>query len=132
MCEQWPDSLASHGFRVNSGWVAGSGDTLLAVPDAAVRQPFGAVIEVQLSAVSTQAIPPMLCDLLDLDVGLDADHIGENGHDLRGDDISDSDSVLVFPFQLKATLVGTLTEAQVERRSAFFVAVTQWLAVLQA
>jgi hypothetical protein len=79
----WPDSLAPYGFRVNSGWMAGSGGTLLAVPDAAVFQKLGAVSGQQLSA-------------------------------------------------MKATMVGTLTEAQVERRTAFFVEVTQWLAVIQA
>ena len=45
----WPDALAPHGFRVNSSWTAGSGDTLLAVPDDAVYQAFGAVDAGQLS-----------------------------------------------------------------------------------
>jgi hypothetical protein len=45
----WPDALAPHGFRVNSSWTAGSGDTLLAVPDDAVYQAFGAVADGQLS-----------------------------------------------------------------------------------
>ena len=32
----WPDSLASHGFVVNAGWV-GSGDTKLAIEPASVK-----------------------------------------------------------------------------------------------
>jgi len=51
----WPDCLAPHGFRVNTGWADG-GDTQLAVPDTAIYQ--------RIEAVSVAQLGPMKAELV--------------------------------------------------------------------
>lgn len=53
-----------HGFaRVNSGWTAGTGDTMLAVPDDAVHQIIGPVADSQLSEFkATLVVCPVSVD----------------------------------------------------------------------
>ena len=50
----WPDSLAPHGFRVNTGW--NNGDTLFAVPGSAIFQ--------WIDTVSVPELGPLKAELV--------------------------------------------------------------------
>lgn len=55
----WPDCLAPHGFRVNTGWGHDghdAGDTLLAVPDTAIFQRLGAAPVAQLGSLKADLV----------------------------------------------------------------------------
>ena len=52
----WPDCLAPHGFRVNTGWDNSGGDTQLAVPETSIYQRIEAVSVAQLGPLKAELV----------------------------------------------------------------------------